>query len=399
MAKKRPVGGLSSKEKLASKNPAARAEGQREIANLSPEKRQTAVAGAKELAGRKGYQGLAKQEQIRESTQKEKDFTSKAKKADTRYSQPVTPIQQAKPSLETASSLPAPVETQEAVPSNVVQDLPSFKSPFVDENGVLHEPIPLETSKKIALATVGGIGIGAAAISAATTLVTAGATTAAETIAKAASGQITKKTIQKGIQVNTVTAAKTTSYFARLAKAATSPAFVATTLLGVIGSYPFAGFVKEESLQTLGFGINTAVRNEDVAGAEQALQQTAEVLNPDMWNQIIASVPYANVVQELKTFYEASATKLKIDARSVERLKANLVDFQPSALQTAEEQRQDERFATIREENQQRKLAEEARQDERFANIRAGQADETVEDKERRARQIAGLPGQTVPQR
>lgn len=211
--KKRPVGGLSSKEKLASKNPAARAEGQREISNLSPEKRQTAVAGAKELAGRKGYQGLAKQEQIRESTQKEKDFTSKAKKADTRYSQPVTPIQQAKPSFETASSLPAPVETQEAPITSVEQDLPSYKSEFVDEAGVLHKPKDA-TAEKVVAGTILAGGAAVAAVPAATALMTtslASVTAAVDSFLSTAPHLLSRGTAQ----VASGRLAQATSYIAK----------------------------------------------------------------------------------------------------------------------------------------------------------------------------------------
>jgi len=151
--------------------------------------------------------------------------------------------------------------------------------------------------------------------------------TASSAIGKAAAGASVKNAIEfevgtsaKRIAVNTVNAAKTTSFLTKVASTAKNPMFVASTIVGAIGSYPFAGFIKEEALQTLGFGINVARQNGDIEGAKKALEQTKEVLNPDVWSKILNAIPYANVLANLKDFYEAATTKLEIDAKNIEEM-------------------------------------------------------------------------------
>jgi hypothetical protein len=65
------------------------------------------------------------------------------------------------------------------------------------------------------------------------------------------------------IAKNTSTLSKTIGLFEKigLGIAATG------VLISAIGSYPFAGFLKEEALQTLSFGVTSALRNNDVEGA------------------------------------------------------------------------------------------------------------------------------------
>ena len=77
-------------------------------------------------------------------------------------------------------------------------------------------------------------------------------------------------------------------------------------IIGAIGSYPFAGFIKEESLQTLGFGVLTARNAGDLEGEQLALDQQREVLDPGLWSSIFAKIPYANVLSTLKDFYKAA---------------------------------------------------------------------------------------------
>jgi len=88
-------------------------------------------------------------------------------------------------------------------------------------------------------------------------------------------------------------------------------------LLSVIGSYPFAGFIKEEALQTLGFATNAAKQAGDLEGQQEAIDQVNEVLNPTAWDKVFASIPFANVVKQLREFYSAAATKNDIDQKSL----------------------------------------------------------------------------------
>lgn len=94
-----------------------------------------------------------------------------------------------------------------------------------------------------------------------------------------------------------------------------SPSVVAGSTVAAIGSYPFAGFIKEEALQTLSFGVNTATKNEDWEGVNNALALTNEILNPSVERSIQDGVPYLNVLNALKDFYESARIKMAIDSK------------------------------------------------------------------------------------
>lgn len=98
-------------------------------------------------------------------------------------------------------------------------------------------------------------------------------------------------------------------------------AAIALTLVGAIGSYPFAGFIKEESLQTLGFAVRAAKENKDIAGLRKALDFQAEVLDAVLWEKFLAAIPYANIQAQLRDFYKAAKIKLGIDETGFEDLK------------------------------------------------------------------------------
>jgi len=123
------------------------------------------------------------------------------------------------------------------------------------------------------------------------------------------------------IAVNTATNIATKSWIMKLASAAKNPVAVASVIVGAIGSYPFAGFIKEEALQTLGFASSTAIKNGDVEGAREAIEFQKEVLNPDVWHAVIDGIPYANIVNNLKDFYSAAQIKLSVDEKIVGDLK------------------------------------------------------------------------------
>ena len=93
----------------------------------------------------------------------------------------------------------------------------------------------------------------------------------------------------------------------------------ASILIGAIGSYPFAGFIKEEALQTLSFATKVAIDSGDLERAQVSIDQVNEVLNPEAWEKLIGSVPYANVLKQLQDFYLAAATKNAADQRSLDK--------------------------------------------------------------------------------
>lgn len=157
------------------------------------------------------------------------------------------------------------------------------------------------------------------------------------------------------------------------------------TLVAAIGSYPFAGFIKEEALQTLGFAFNTAEKNDDLEGMQLAINETEEILNAAP--SILDKIPFANVLNQLKTFFEAARTKLNNDKRVL-------------ALKTAEAQRIEEQgesdFARERRESdiaafeRKREFAKE--ETERFEDIeeeRQDRRDKEIQEDEDRFKKIA----------
>lgn len=118
-----------------------------------------------------------------------------------------------------------------------------------------------------------------------------------------------------------------------LAKLGLSTAAVGT-LITAIGSYPFAGFIKEEALQTIDFGVTTALKSGDVEAAEQALALQEEILNPSVWSELFQKIPFANVLTNLESFYDAARIKATINRRLIDNMKEG---------GTPEEQRENER--------------------------------------------------------
>ncbi len=135
-----------------------------------------------------------------------------------------------------------------------------------------------------------------------------------------------------GITINTKTIGLTASLIKKVGGA--------TGVVAIIGSYPFAGFIKEEALQTLSFGVRSATAAGDIEGAELALAAQEEVLNPGVWEKIIGTVPFVNIVKQLKDFYEAARIKLEIDRRIVDDIK----------IQQETGETEDEKWTRIREE-------------------------------------------------
>lgn len=180
-------------------------------------------------------------------------------------------------------------------------------------------------------------------------------TSSANFIAKMRAGQAPLAgDIATRAAINTKTMGLTTSFFVKSGLALSTTGL----LVGAIGSYPFAGFIKEEALQTLSLGVRSAVMNEDLEGAEKALEEQEEILNPGLWDKIFGSVPYANVLAQLKGFYEAARTKVEIDRKVVNDMK----------IQAETGETDDEKWKRIRQEeldadkasvdyyNEQRKL-------------------------------------------
>ena len=297
----------------------------------------------------------------------------------------------------------------------LTQPTASEKAPIVlnepkEEGIVLNEPAPqktqgrqnLEDVTKVALAVGGGVVLGAGAFLAGSALAGAGATQAA--INSGFAQQIAAQTstsVSKAAQVGRVTATATTNFAVNAKTAGLTTSFLgkvgltigaASLAVGIIGSYPFAGFIKEEALQTLSFSVKSAKDSGDLEGEQAAIDQVNEILNPSAWEKILASVPFLNVHTQLVEFYKAAATKNAADQVSLDKRKAEVAagesEFERTRRESDEaargrditaQEEDTERFAEIEETNRQAKLREQELDSQYFKLIREKKFDEAEE--------------------
>ncbi len=116
--------------------------------------------------------------------------------------------------------------------------------------------------------------------------------------------------------VNPKSAVLTTGFFLKLGLTVAG----ASLLKDAIGTYPFAGFLKEEAVQTLGFGFNVARQAGDIEGMQAAVDMQREIV--EAGRNIVDLIPYANVQKQVKQFMEAAAVSLEIFQREIDSLKA-----------------------------------------------------------------------------
>lgn len=78
-----------------------------------------------------------------------------------------------------------------------------------------------------------------------------------------------------------------------------------------LGTYPFAGFLKEEAIQTIDFPINDGIKNaesvEDMQIVREHMDVKATILTPDSRGSIIGSVPHQNIINSLNGYFTATA--------------------------------------------------------------------------------------------
>lgn len=152
-------------------------------------------------------------------------------------------------------------------------------------------------------------------------------------------------------------------------------------LVGIIGSYPFAGFIKEESLQTLSFAVKSARDSGNLEDEQMAIDEVNEILNPAVWSSLLGIIPYANVVNQLIDFYKAAATKNEIDQNSLDKRRAEaegqetdfqrerrVSDEQARERELAEREEDKEYYAGIEKEKEEKETAKKE-EDERVALI------------------------------
>jgi len=166
--------------------------------------------------------------------------------------------------------------------------------------------------------------------------------------------------------------------------AATSSAMI----IGALGSYPLAAFLKEEALQSFGSGVTAAEIHGNEEILEQAQQELEDALNPGVWRQIMFAIPYSNVVSAVGSFVEGMWKRLEIsrtiledkrlareqgtdeDSIWAERRKTRLAD------EKAEDKRWDDRRKEDRKEEEKAKK-EGRKEDAKFW------ANKAIEDKKR----------------
>lgn len=192
---------------------------------------------------------------------------------------------------------------------------------------------------RLDVAIIGGVGVGgvtSTAVSQLSKIGTIGLPVITAGVSRGFAGPGIAGAVAGGtaatIATNTATKAATASWLTSLGFTGAA----AGLLLTSVGSYPFAGFIKEEALQTISFGLKVALENGDWEGAARAIALTEEILNPGMSDRIKAGIPFANILDQLDNFFEAARVKLAIDKKLF------------ADLQTRETE--DERWARIKKE-------------------------------------------------
>lgn len=143
----------------------------------------------------------------------------------------------------------------------------------------------------------------------------------------------------------------------------------ASLAVGALGSYPFAGFIKEEAVQTLNIGIFKAVDAGDDEGAQKLIDEVDEILEAE--GSIMSKIPYANVLSSLKTFFDATRETNEEWKRIIAIRKAEISGEEETEF--ARERRESDEAA------RQRKLEAMEFDARYYALIREGKFDEANE--------------------
>ncbi len=111
------------------------------------------------------------------------------------------------------------------------------------------------------------------------------------------------------------TNAKSTDATIRILAIAGFSLGAASILKDLIGTYPFAGFIKEEAIQSSDFAFRTAQQNNDREGMQASIAIREEILDIDAESNLLSKIPYANVQKNLQDYFEAARVKLETDKR------------------------------------------------------------------------------------
>jgi len=78
------------------------------------------------------------------------------------------------------------------------------------------------------------------------------------------------------------------------------------TIISLIGTYPFAGFIKEEAIQTLTIAADRSLAEGDIEAAKEAQEQVNEQIDYSALENLAFAIPFANVAKEVLDFIKAA---------------------------------------------------------------------------------------------
>lgn len=104
-------------------------------------------------------------------------------------------------------------------------------------------------------------------------------------------------------------------------------------ILGVIGSFAFASFLFEETLQTLDITIYQAQQKKEWDLAQKAIAKKEEVLEQGRIANFLDAIPVVNVITAVNKFIDASRFKLEIDKELIQRQVSNVEPPKPGDFQ------------------------------------------------------------------
>ena len=103
-------------------------------------------------------------------------------------------------------------------------------------------------------------------------------------------------------------------------------AAVVTFIAGTLGTYPFSGFIKEETLQALTFKSGS-LREAGLLDEAEIFLQMREAVHVIEWQDF---VPYANVLKSLREYFDADIQAIKAERALIEKDKKILAGEEKS---------------------------------------------------------------------
>lgn len=258
---------------------------------------------------------------------------------------------------------------------------------------------------KARLVIGGGMLLGAAALGgfALATAGTAGAVVGSTTVQTTLSGGIVKAA---PYLTNTKTLGLTKSILSKAGMAVGVTALVGT----VVGTYPFAHFELAEASDKIGIAMFTAAQAGDEEKVIELSQYLEEMLDMNVWQKVLASIPFANVHQAVsKNIAAARKSADSFKERAEEELKRQAEggesDFERQRREGDEAARERELgyreedeayFQGLREESEIRDREKEEEETEKFDRIAKEREETSQREEEEETAKYAGIEEERV---